>query len=300
MKKIAMLSLFSLCFLNAHSSKAAIEDKAIYGNDDRVEVYQSRNKVIVEATKSVAAQIYNLSIEENELKEFIYTYIGYGEKYLGSPLQKLCKDEKYLNQPAGANCTGFLIAEDKILTAGHCVTFNSDCEDFYWVFDLKYNSREDTKKDSFKFSSEQLVRCTHIEKRVYQGNEGLDYSIVVLDRKIKNRPILKLRESGKVSDDATLSVVGFPGSLPMKITSNAKVRDNKDDDVFMINSDTFHGNSGSPVMDQKTGLVEGILVRGETDYISNSKKDCRALNRLKENEGRGEDVIRIMSIMNDN
>ena len=52
-------------------------------------------------------------------------------------MTKLCKNEKFLNQPSGANCTGFLIAEDKLLTAGHCVSFDSDCEEFYWVFDLK-------------------------------------------------------------------------------------------------------------------------------------------------------------------
>ena len=41
------------------------------------------------------------------------------------------------------------------------------------------------------------------------------------------------------------------------------------DDTFMTNLDTFGGNSGSPVYNAKTHKVEGILVRGERDYVPN-------------------------------
>lgn len=296
MKQMGVLFFLSLLSLSAHAN---IQDKAIYGEDNRLEIFQVGDPLIVEATKSVAAQIFNLSIEETEANKFLYSYIGYGEKYEAPGMTKLCKNEKFLNQPSGANCTGFLIAEDKLLTAGHCVSFDSDCEEFYWVFDLKYQNRNQLKKNEFKFSSDQLVRCTKVEKRAHNGMEGIDYAIVTLDRKIKNRPVLKLRESGKVVKDDRFAVIGFPGGIPMKVSGEASFRQDIDADIFSIESDTFRGNSGSPVLNQKTGLVEGILVRGDSDYNENKKEDCRAINKVKPGKGRGEDVVRILSIMKD-
>lgn len=296
MKQMGVLLFFLVFSLSAHAN---IQDKAIYGEDNRLEVFQVADPLILEATKSVAAQIFNLNVEETEANKFLYSYIGYGEKYEAPGIVKLCAKEKFLNQPSGAACTGFLIAEDKLLTAGHCVAFDSDCEEFYWVFDLKYKDRNQLKKNEFKFSSDQLVRCTKVERRAYNGMEGMDYAVVTLDRKIKNRPILKLRETGKVTKADTFTVIGFPGGIPMKVSSEASFRKDIDADIFSIESDTFHGNSGSPVLNQKTGLVEGILVRGDVDYSYNKKEDCRNINKIKPGQGRGEDVVRILSIMKD-
>jgi hypothetical protein len=41
--------------------------------------------------------------------------------------------------------------------------------------------------------------------------------------------------------------------------------------------------------------VEGILVRGDTDYIQ-SDKGCRVSNVISQTEGRGEDVTYITNI----
>ena len=46
----------------------------------------------------------------------------------------------------------------------------------------------------------------------------------------------------------------------------------------------------------QTGLVEGILVRGEQDYKKNVERDCREISRYPEDGGRGEDVVRITNI----
>lgn len=300
MKKTGVNFLFLLALLSS-SAFAALEDKAIYGDDNRLEAYEATNPAISSVTKSVAAQVYNSNLEEDfDLKKFLYSYPDYGQIRPGGTGRQLCKNERFINQPAGINCTGFLIAENKMLTAGHCVTFSADCEDFYWVFDFKYASTKQKRaNNAFKFSSEQLVRCTKVIKRAYNGEEGKDYAIVELDRKITDRPILKLRKSGKVSKSDTFAVVGFPGGVPMKVTVGAKFRENTDKDVFKIDSDTFHGNSGSPVINEKTGEVEGVLVRGDTDYEENKKDDCRAIKRFKEGAGRGEDIVRILSIMKD-
>ena len=59
-------------------------------------------------------------------------------------------------------------------------------------------------------------------------------------------------------------------------------------------SSTLGGNSGSAVFNSATGLVEGILVRGEQDYVL--KGDCRVSNVCPVDGCRGEDVTKISNV----
>ncbi len=63
-----------------------------------------------------------------------------------------------------------------------------------------------------------------------------------------------------------------------------------------MNSDTYSGSSGAAVINTKTSLVEGILVRGDLDYIQSPNDSCRISNRKENTSGRGEDIIRLTTI----
>src|SRR5690606_18271087 len=102
--------------------------------------------------------------------KFEYTYLRYGQ--VGFPY-RVCSDEKFVRQQTGAKCTGFLIAPDIMVTAGHCISHESECQDFQWAFDYKYNTASMSK--NLVFESHQLVRCTKILNRVLAGNDtGMD------------------------------------------------------------------------------------------------------------------------------
>ena len=58
-------------------------------------------------------------------------------------------------------------------------------------------------------------------------------------------------------------MAGHPFGLPMKITNEGLMRDNTPVSHFVAFLDTYPGNSGSPVVDPRSGLVEGVLVEGE-------------------------------------
>src|SRR6185295_6557109 len=89
-------------------------------------------------------------------------------------------------------------------------------------------------------------------------------------------------------------VIGHPAGLPTKVAGGAAVRDEKPAGYFTANLDTYGGNSGSAVFNAVTGLVEGILVRGENDYVW--KGSCRVSN-VCTNEGcRGEDVTKVSAL----
>jgi hypothetical protein len=68
------------------------------------------------------------------------------------------------------------------------------------------------------------------------------------------------------------------------------VRDNTPVPFFAANLDTYGGNSGSPVFNATSGTVEGILVRGENDFVSNGS--CYVSLVCPTTGCRGEDVTR--------
>jgi V8-like Glu-specific endopeptidase len=122
-----------------------------------------------------------------------------------------------------------------------------------------------------------------------------DYAFIELDRKVNDRQPLKVRKTGKISKGASLVVIGHPTGLPTKIADGANVR-TLQGKFFVANLDTFGGNSGSAVFNAETEEVEGILVRGETDYVYNSSLGCQVPNVCSNDACRGEDVTYITNV----
>lgn len=268
------------------SVKSFAIDKVVYGNDDRLEPYEVTG-MMFDLSKSTAAMIPRESITEGRAN-------GYNIEY--SPLsgRNICKDEKFANQGTAAVCSGFLVAPDVIVTAGHCVTSESSCTDYYWVFDYSLTSEGD--KGYSEASKENVYRCKKIYAQELNNTTMMDFGIVILDRPVENRHPLTINKSGKIPDKTPVVVIGHPTGIPTKIAGGAKVRDNSNDVFFNANLDTFGGNSGSAVFNERTGEVVGILVRGENDYVNAPGRDCQVVNRCSDTGCRGEDVTRIENI----
>lgn len=80
--------------------------------------------------------------------------------------------------------------------------------------------------------------------------------------------------------------------LPLKIAGFATVRDFSKVGYFVADLDTFGGNSGSPVFSVKTKKIEGILVRGDEDFID-GPAGCTTMATYEQTGGRGEDVTKV-------
>jgi hypothetical protein len=102
---------------------------------------------------------------------------------------------------------------------------------------------------------------------------------------------LKVRETGSININDPVLVIGHPSGLPTKVAGNAYVRDNSNPYFFTANTDTYGGNSGSSVFNANTGLIEGVLVRGDNDYITQGS--CNVSYRCTDSGCMGEAVTRV-------
>lgn len=282
MKKIAIATAL---VLSASGFAGVKGTKVIYGDDNRVDVINSTNAMYVELSKSTAGMVSKYKI----------TSLGNGEvKLSGGSLQArgMCATERFSTQPTVANCSGFLVGEDLLVTAGHCIRSQSDCERNKWVFDYKIDHDGQTE---INVPETSVYSCKKIINTELSRMTKDDFALIQLDRKITDRRILDYRRSGKVAVGDDLVVIGHPSGLPTKIADGAKVK-SLSGKFFSANLDTYGGNSGSAVFNANTGVVEGILVRGATDYVYDSTQGCSVSNVLGQTEGKGEDVTYITNI----
>ncbi len=274
----------ALILIVSTTLQASVSD-VVYGEDNRVDVYESANPHFVELAKSTAAMIPHTTLLMNALGSF-----DVGGNILRD--KNLCKRERFVDQKTAANCSGFLVSDKYLVTAGHCITSESDCKKYRWVFDYKVDSAYQT---SFNISASSIYSCTKIIERKLDNSTKADYAVVELDRAVTDRTPLTFRKSGEIAANDPLVVIGHPAGLPTKIADGATVR-SLTTNFFVANLDTFSGNSGSAVFNSNTFEVEGILVRGEEDYHRPFLRNCLKPKECKNNECRGEDVTRITLI----
>jgi hypothetical protein len=121
-----------------------------------------------------------------------------------------------------------------------------------------------------------------------------------LDRETDRQP-LKVRTSGKITTKDQVFLLGHPLGLPLVFSPSAEISDNSNPVYFKTRVNSFRGNSGSPLFNAKTFLVEGILVRGEEDLqfdeINQCQRYAKYLSTDVDFKLKGESVTRIKYIL---
>lgn len=303
MFKFAVLALLSATLVHASNPDMDV----VYGEDNRLDLYKVTNSLHKKLAQSTAGMVNLNQIKKSSRKNIFEL----ASTRTLRDAENLCSGEAFEDQPVAPICSGFLVAPDIIVTAGHCYksfsTPENVCKSFAWVFD--YNLKSASSDPTKNISLSNVYLCKSVVEA--QLSPTMDFSIIKLDRPVTGRAPLKFRDSGKVSSSAELVVIGHPTGLPTKVSPEGKITRNSDATTISTTLDTFHGNSGSAVFDAKTGLVEGILIQGKTDYrpsIPGNRNSCKVVNRCDGNannceagdEGgsiaRGEVVLRITSI----
>lgn len=261
-------------------------DKGIYGDDNRrlVSELEDSETSLKELSRAVLAQVPRWRVTSED--KFSYTI---ATKSLEKGLN-FCADEKFASLPLVSSCSAFLIAPDLMLTAGHCVKDKFDCQKNFWVLDFNDDLGFAADGSNVRIDKQNVVTC---EKLIsMQENSRLDYALIKINRKVDDRKNFSIRKIGKVSNDANLSVIGHPMGLPKIIAGEARIRNNSLPFTFSTNADTFSGNSGSPVVNAETHQVEGILIRGDSDFSMDLDLGCNRAYHCSNNECKGETVLR--------
>lgn len=267
------------------STPSFADDKAIYGEDDRMELFSASPETARLADSVASFWKWNQVQLDPASGTLTLKTMALSEEY------SLCPGERFRDQQEGSACTGFLVGEDLIMTAGHCL-IDQECEDSQFVFGFAI--AEAGGKAPTRIGRNDAYACKQIVSRFAGDEPGLDYALIQLERKVVGRKPLALNRERSIEKGDKVLVIGHPLGLPLKI-SKASVRDVSPEVYFITDLDTCSGNSGSPVINTATGLVEGILVRGDKDF-KETPAGCKTMAVYPQNSGRGEDVTRISAI----
>lgn len=280
LKTILLGILFNFCNAQAQT------ERVIYGDDSRLDLFEVLNPK-VQAMADATVLITGPSKLQKAFGGYKITAKSYSSAY------GICASEPFANQPTAGYCSGFLVAPDIIVTAGHCVTSEADCKKTKFIFGFAVKTKGQAE---FNIANNDVVGCKKLIAREYTQDDA-DYAVIQLDKVITHhKPLAINRGAGPKAGDP-VGVIGYPAGLPLKVAFGANVRSSVPEaGYFSANTDSYQGNSGSAVVSEKTGLVEGILVRGDRDFIMPAGMSCYVDN-ICDNDGcRSEDVTRISEV----
>ncbi len=253
------------------------ETKVVYGVDDRLDIFEVTDPTQLELASSVCAVVFANSLTPSfgrfELRTSPYEVGGLPG----------CLDEPFRDQRTGTFCTAFLVADDLVVTAGHCYNeFSLAQVRFVFGFTM-----EDAVTAVTTFSEDQVYQGVEIVSQAFEdlNVEVPDYAVVRLDRPVTApgaRP-LEIRRRGAVAVGTQVGAIGHPWGLPLKVAfgSDTTVQENDVANTFFrANLDVYGGSSGSPVFNASTGFVEGILKGGNIDFVDDPGAECFESNRL--------------------
>lgn len=287
-RNLRQFVIFHVLLIFAVLNLAEAGEKPIYGVDDRNEILFS-DPVACRAAQSTVAILSAATIQEVANNRWALTV---NETLAG---KGWCADERFSDQLSAVVCSGFIISGDRVVTAAHCINSADDpygpglnCEAAVLVFD--YQIADDGELPR-KYRSDQVRTCL----KVLDGEEitgGADWRVIQLNQSVQ-RIALTVLTGSELPNDTEMTVIGHPLGLPMKSARNGTLRANLARQSFLLNIDSFEGNSGSGVIVNHGGLpvVVGMLSSGSKDFVR-SNQACMRSRICEAEECRGETATR--------
>ena len=233
----------------------------VYGEDDREEYFEVDDPALQRIARRRAVALMTA--------DTLVTRADRVELDTPSLLDKrgLCEGARFAEQPAAAVCSGFLVDERTVLTAGHCALAFS-CDELRIVRSYFY-----TEPDVLApIRTKDVFSCDRIVAHKHSGRGAaidLDYAFIRLERPVAGLGAeMPLRgPDDPLEGGEPLTLFGCSEGVPLKIDRAGRVVDPRLDsrDFFVADFDAFVGDSGGAVLDS-TGKLVGVDVRGGIDY----------------------------------
>lgn len=284
---ISHLSVVNYCDSLNQNFLVGEKKKSIYYQDDRKEFCELEKDQQKDA-RSVAMLVF-----ENQLK---YVTTIEGEKiyrleqstlddYIYSTWNIfLCPDVRYKASQTAGFCTAFLVGDGVLLTAGHCILSEELYGKTKIIFSIPIdeNVYQGTTENSANWyvKESQIFDIAEVNKDPAEDTP-LDYAYLTTERSTRERKHLPLDHvmisAAKIGQNNRgkgheFFVLGHPIGLTLKSAPGSLLFSS--DYHYVMAVDTFGGNSGSPVFDNNSQKVIGILVAGQQDFYIDYTKSC--------------------------
>ncbi len=243
----------------------------VYLPDDRIPYHQITDPAVRSLAETSVAFVRRTNIRA--LPDGRYELVG---RTL-TQIFRMCPDAVFADEPLMVNCSGALVKDDLVLTAGHCITplsfpSGNPFTDFVAVFGYRQPLPGVT---TTILPAEDVHELAGLAFHAFSGgSEGLDLALVRLKRP-STRPIAAVRRTRELPVGTPLFILGYPLGVPLKYVDGSGITSyNHDDRAFRHELDTFSVNSGSPVFNTETGEIVGVHVRGTGGNTHTYGRSC--------------------------
>jgi V8-like Glu-specific endopeptidase len=242
-----------------------LKPKGIYYTESRIDWYEiPENNPIRSISNQVACLIDKdkmIQLEDGRYQIIAPTLFDF---------YNVCTTENFNKQSVAGFCSGFAVSNDKVVTAGHCLGGRS-LGDIRIVFGYKMYTADSIQ---LVFNAEDVFTPTSVVAS--RNSNADDFAVITVNKPIPPARVASIRNADVVQGE-DVYVMGHPCGLPLKVAAGARVVTNNAQKYFTADLDTFGGNSGSPVYDNRHNVV-GILVRGARDFKYSYEKNCYESN----------------------
>jgi hypothetical protein len=178
---------------------------------------------------------------------------------------ELCEGEPFAEQPSLALCTGVLVSDDLVLTAGHCLGA-VPCDQMALVLGFYYEATGQLHP----IGSDDVMECAEVvvsEVGATDAADELDYAWIRLRKPRGLAAAVIDSRRAAIGADEVVHSVSFGGGIPAKIEIGAHVWDARAGslDYFVSSLDNLHGGSGAAVYGSDYRVI-GIAARGQPDF----------------------------------